>query len=110
MGRSNVQNLQPGDWVVYRKSKQSSVPGPRAQQVTASPKGDNYGYVVDKFWVVQAVSDDGTVSVRTRRGKVHRLAADDRGLRKANFFERLLHRHRFRAIDRHDSAGNAIPA
>ncbi|MEX0824726.1 MAG: hypothetical protein WD119_01090 [Pirellulaceae bacterium] len=103
-----MQNLQPGDWVVYRKSKQSRVPGPRAQRITASQKGDNYGYIVDKFWVVDSVFEDGTVSVRTRRGKVHRLAAEDRCLRKATFFERLLHRHRFRDIDRDASSKDAI--
>lgn len=104
-----MQNLQPGDWVVYRKSKQSRVPGPRAQHVTASPKGDNYGYIVDKFWIVESVADDGTVSVRTRRGKVHQLPAEDRCLRKASFFERLLHRHRFRDIARDTSPQDAIP-
>lgn len=106
-----MPKLETGDWVVYRKTKQSRVPGPRAQQVMASPKGDSYGYIVDKFWVVEAVRDDGTVFVKTRRGKHHRLSIDDPCLRKANFLERMLHRHRFREIDQHTSHGNnAIPA
>ncbi|SRR6056297_370798 len=105
-----MPTLQAGDWVVYRKTKQSRVPGPRAQQVMASPKGDSYGYIVDKFWVVEGVCEDGSVLVKTRRGKHHRLSSDDPCLRKANFFERMLHRHRFREIDQHTEHGNAIPA
>jgi len=45
--------------------------------------------------VVSAVHHDGTVELRTRRGKVHTLDADDDRLRKPNLWERIFHGHRF---------------
>jgi hypothetical protein len=42
---------------------------------------------VDKFWVVEAVHDDGTLVVRTRRGKAHQLRITDPNLRHATWWE-----------------------
>jgi hypothetical protein len=86
----------PGDWAVYRKSKRSTSPGPRAVNVVASQKGESYTYVVDKFWVVESVLSSGQVLLRTPTGKTHLISGDDPGLRKPTFFQRLLWRHRFR--------------
>ncbi len=86
----------PGDWVIYRKSKQSTTPGPRAQGVQASSKGEKYSYVVDKFWVVEAVLPGDKLLIRTRRGKVHQIDIRDENLRLANFLYRILYRGRFR--------------
>lgn len=88
-------DYQPGDWVVYRKSKVSSSPGPRANDVHPTRSGDNYTYVVEKYWVVDAVLADGTVKLRTPGGKTHELPAEDPDLRPANFLERWLRRDRF---------------
>ena len=77
----------PGDWVIYRKSKRSPVPGPRAKQIAPSVHGDDYGYVVDKFWIVQEVLPDGRLRLRTRRGKDHQIAPDDPNLRRPRWWE-----------------------
>ncbi len=90
-----AKGYRPGDYVIYRKTKFSSQPGPRATDVRPSPNGDNYSYIVDKFWVVQHVADDGTLTLQTRRGKTHCVAPDDPLLRRANFFERWRYRDRF---------------
>ncbi|WP_153555776.1 hypothetical protein [Roseimaritima sediminicola] len=104
-----TQPFRPGDWVVYRKTKRSPAPGPRARQVTASPKGDNYGYVVDKYWVVQDVSPEGTVRLLTRRGKQHELASDDPALRKAGPWVRFWQRERYQQIERqHGSTQSSL--
>lgn len=99
--------LKPGDWVVYRKSKQGPAPGPRAQHVTAAPKGDDYAYVVDKYWIVEDVASDQTVLLRTRRGKIHRVSLEDPALRKAGPIVRLLCRQRFLDVDQNRDAGRS---
>lgn len=108
--------LQPGDWVVYRKTKHSTCPGPRATEISPSRGGDTYSYIVDKYWVVTAVGD-GSVRVRTRRGKEHEVEAGDPNLHRASWWERLRFRSRFLAIESDNapvttpSAGKpAVPA
>ena len=92
-------SFSPGDWVVYCKTKFSRNPGPRAHGIQPSAHGDGYVYMVDKFWVVDEVSPDGEVTLRTRTGKRHRLAADDELLRPASLWERLRYRSKFSAPD-----------
>ena len=53
----------PGDWAVYRKSKRSVSPGPRASNIMAASKGDSYTYVVEKFWIVDRVRHVGSEHV-----------------------------------------------
>lgn len=89
------KELRPGDWVIYRKTKFSTHPGPRAQEVTPTPHGDEYVYQVEKFWVVIEARHDGTLLLRTRRGKEHVVRADDPNLRRANWWERWRHGERF---------------
>lgn len=89
----------PGDLVIYRRTKHSQHPGPRAQSVSPAANGDEYTYVVDKFWMVDQVGDDGSLTIRTRRGKTHTVSPDDPSLRKANWWERFWHRDRFPAAD-----------
>lgn len=84
-----------GDWAVYRKSKQGINPGRRAAQIMASPKGEMYGYVVDKFWVVDDVLEDGKLRLVTARGKTHTIDCDDPNLRKPGLLQKLLWRERF---------------
>jgi hypothetical protein len=98
-------NWIPGDWAVYRKSKVSTSPGPRATNVFASRKGDTYTYIVDKFWVVQELLPDGELRMRTARGKTHVIRQDDPNLRRPSFVQRLVWRNRFLRI-----AESATPA
>lgn len=90
--------FQTGDWVVYRKTKHSPQPGPRADNVVPAEHGDDYTYTVDKYWVVEQVKEDGTLLLRTRRGKEHTIRSSDPNLRKARWWERRLYRSRFESI------------
>lgn len=88
-----------GDWVVYRKQKSSPAPGPRAQQITPTSKGEVYHYLVDKYWIVQRVRGDGKLELRTRQGKVHLVDESDFRLRPAKWWERLFLANRFPAAE-----------
>ncbi len=92
-------HYEPGDWVIYRKQKSSTIPGPRAENVHAASKGNLYRYTVDKFWVVQEIDSEGQLHLKTRRGKCHLVASDDPQLRKARLWERWLYRNRFEQLD-----------
>ena len=87
--------FSPGDAVVYRKCKHSSTPGPRAKSVDPAPRGEEYTYTVDKFWVVVGLLPDDTVRLATRRGKEHVVQCSDPNLRHARWWERLIYRDRF---------------
>ena len=89
----------PGDWAVYRKSKRSKSPGPRAANVNASPKGETYTYVVDKFWVVESVLPGDRIRLVTATGKSHVLDADDQSLRHPSFLQKFVWRQRFREAE-----------
>lgn len=91
--------IEPGDWVIYLKQKSSTSPGPRAQQVVPSAKGESYIYAVEKFWVVERVLEGGQIQLRTRRGKQLIVVPDDPRLRKARWWERWLYDKRFRAVE-----------
>jgi hypothetical protein len=97
-----------GDWAVYRKSKQGSNPGRRAAQVVASLKGETYGYVVDKFWVVDEVLSDGKLRLVTARGKMHTIDANDPNLRHPGLIQKFLWRERFAIVEA--SRGQGLPA
>ena len=103
-----ANGFRPGDYVIYRKTKFSSQPGPRATDVRPSPNGDTYNYIVDKFWIVRHVADDGTLTLQTRRGKTHRVSADDPLLRRPNFFERWRYRDRFEFSDAMDAGDSGL--
>jgi len=91
--------LRPGDWVIYRLQKSSASPGRRAQDVRPAQSGDAYYYIVEKYWVVQEVLDDGQIRLRTRRGKEHVVSPRDPRLRRARWWERWLLGARFRAVE-----------
>ena len=88
-------NVDAGDKIVYTKTKISPFPGAKAYNVTAADKGENYTYLVDKYWVVEDVFADGRVMARTRRGKRNYVWLDDPNLRKAGVIESLIHRDWF---------------
>ena len=91
--------FQPGDPVVYAKEKYGLRPGPRAIHVSPAQRGDDYHYSVEKQWVVIATRADGKILVRTRRGKVHAVDADDRALRHASLWDRLRYLRRFPRLE-----------
>ena len=87
--------FKPGNSVIYRLTKISQCPGPRARNVIPAPNGDDYTYQVDKFWIVERVLGPGRLLVRTRRGKRRFLSSDDQNLRRPSWWELLLHRNQF---------------
>ena len=89
------REFKPGDLVVYRKTKHSTSPGPRAKQVVPARYGDDYTYQVDKFWVVAESRSDSTLLLQTRRGKTHLVDSNNPNLRRAHWWERWLYGDRF---------------
>lgn len=87
-----------GEWVVYRKQKSSPAPGPRAKQIVPAAKGEAYHYLVDKYWVIRSIRDDGRLELQTRQGKVHVVEPDDFRLRRARWWERWLLADRFPSV------------
>ena len=59
-----------------------------AKNVRPARHGDLYWYEVDKYWIVESVSEGGLV-LRTARGKSHVVPADDPNLRKPSLKEWL---------------------
>ena len=96
MGR---RQFMKGDWVIYCKTKYTRHPGQRAKDIAAAANGDGYYYLVDKFWVVSNVLADGKLLLRTRRGKQHRIDANDSKLRMATLWDRLRYRARFKQTE-----------
>lgn len=84
-----------GEPVIYRATKQSRRPGPRARNVAALTHGDNYSYTVNKYWVVDETAGRERLIIRTRRGKRRTIRPDDPNLRPATWWERLLYNGRF---------------
>jgi len=78
-----------GQIVVYQKPKCSTHPGPRAHDVHPAEHGDNYTYVVDKFWKVVGLSEVEIV-LKTRQGKEHVIKLDDELIRKLHWWEKIL--------------------
>ncbi|NTU68396.1 MAG: hypothetical protein HGB02_05910 [Chlorobiaceae bacterium] len=90
-----MTRFRVGDRIVYHKPKSSASPGPRARQVFPLVNGEQYHYVVDKYWKVTSVSGDGTVEVVTRTGKKHVLPVNDPNISKAHPLQQLRFRKRF---------------
>lgn len=99
--------FSPGDLVVYRKFKHSSIPGPRAKDVDPAPRGEEYTYSVDKFWIVAELQSDDSVLLATRRGKQHVVECSDPNLRHARWWEKLVYRGRFPAPESPDASTNS---
>ena len=91
--------FKSGTPVIYRKSKHSNRPGPRARSIHPARMGNSYAYFVDKMWVVERIEGDSKVVLRTRRGKIHVIDASHPNLRAANWWERLIYRDRFPALE-----------
>ena len=91
-----MSSLQPGDPVVYQKTKFGTRPGRRAQATEPSHGGDGYSYVIDKYWRVKSIQD-AELTLVTRTGKIHQIPINDPNLRPANLMERIFLRNRFPA-------------
>lgn len=100
---STSHQFQIGDPVIYMMTKQSSHPTLRATNVNPSPHGDQYHYIVEKFWVVKDIDSEGNLIAQTRRGKTHRISPDDPNLKRANWWHRWVHRDRFPELDYEES-------
>jgi hypothetical protein len=89
-----------GDWVIYRKQKHSESPGPRAELMHPHQSGEEYTYIVEKYWVVESVNSDGELTLVTRKGKRHVIRPDDPRLRKPGLIQRWLLAERFREVEK----------
>lgn len=89
------RELDRGDRGIYRASKVTPNPGPRAEQIEPERRGEYYRYHVGKFWIVEEVRDDGMLVLVTRRGKKREVAADDPRLRRPSWSENLLWNRKF---------------
>lgn len=94
-----MSEFKTGDPVVYRKTKYSSHPGPRARNVSPSRHGDAYAYCVDKLWLVVKLKSPDRIEVITRRGKRRELSVEDPNLRPATWLDRLRYWGRFPRLD-----------
>lgn len=99
-------DYKPGDPVIFRVTKQSTDPGPRAVDVHPAQAGETYSYQVDKFWTVREVAEDN-VQLVTRRGKQRSVSKNDLRLRHARWWERWLYADRFPKLSQLD---NLTPA
>lgn len=93
------RSFQPGDLVIYLMTKQSSHPTLRAKTVTPSQNGEDYRYLVEKYWIVRKITEDGQLVVQTRRGKTRTISPEDPNLKRANWWHRWLNAGRFPTID-----------
>ncbi len=94
---------KPGDFVIYKVTKQSPHPGPRASKIYPAAHGDNYTYCVEKYWIVDHVDEQNQVHIRTRRGKDRIIDSHDPCLRPAHWWERLISGHRFPELPKNQS-------
>jgi len=95
----NHAEWKVGDWAVYLKQKASTSPGPRARHVSPATAGENYRYIVEKYWIVKEIMAPGELLLITRRGKQHQVSTDDPLLRRPSWWQRLVFKNRFRAVE-----------
>ena len=93
------RNFRVGDFVIYRKQKESVTPGPRARNLHPTEHGDHYKYTVDKFWIVADVVNDDQLLLKTRTGKEHLVSIEDFLLRRPRFWERIFYHNRFPQLE-----------
>lgn len=101
-----MSRFRPGDQVTYKMTKQSDHPTLRAVNVSPSEKGDDYAYVVEKYWVVRELTDHGTVIVQTRRGKTREIPVEDPRLKRASWWDKLIYRQKFPSLEQISADNN----
>jgi hypothetical protein len=87
--------LKPGDMVIVTQTHRRPCPSKRATAVYPEPRGEDYCYTVQKYWIVLEVQPDGVAKFLTRRGKIRYLTATNPAVRRASFWERIFYRGRF---------------
>ncbi len=102
--------FESGDLVIYTLTKQSPHPGPRARSIHPSESGENYSYVVDKFWMVARVVSTTQIEIVTRKGKTRTVDVTDPLLRKATWWEKFRYRNRFPAPDVLQTVNSSKPS
>ena len=81
--------------IVYRVVETSTCPGPEARDIHPAERGELYYYLINKYWRVEEVRQDGWIVALTPLMEHHYLRRDDPNLRKANLLERLRYAARF---------------
>jgi hypothetical protein len=87
--------FRPGAPIVYRVVETSTRPGPEARDIHPAERGELYYYLINKYWRVEEVRQDGWIVALTPLMEHHYLRRDDPNLRKANLLERLRYAARF---------------
>lgn len=106
--RNEMKNdYKPGDPVIFRVTKQSTDPGPRAVDVHPAQSGETYSYQVDKFWAVSELLTGDMLQLVTRRGKQRSVAKSDLRLRHARWWERWLYGDRFPKLSQLNNLASA---
>lgn len=83
------------DPVILHETEITSRPDPAAVEVRPSPRGESYECVVDRYWRVARVGDDGTLELLSAEGEVRRVAPDDPRLERPSWIKRLFRQNRF---------------
>ena len=80
LANAMLHSIRVHELVVFEKQKHGARPSLRAHDVRPAPSGDDYDYVIDKYWVVVRVQDDGRLLLRTPGGKLHEINTNDPNL------------------------------
>jgi len=106
-----MARFRPNDVLVYVKQKHGTHPGPRAKDVRPAPRGDDYDYLVDKYWIVVEAEEGRPLVLRTPTGKLHEIDPADPNLRKPTLAERLwLHTRGRKRLEALNGGGDSAPA
>ncbi|MGI8889899.1 MAG: hypothetical protein ACR2G0_03835 [Chthoniobacterales bacterium] len=91
------RRLHAGEPIVYRVVETSTIPAPEAHDIRPAERGDLYYYLINKYWRVEEVLQDGWIVALTPHQEHQYLRRDDPNLRRANLVERLRYATRFPA-------------
>ncbi|TWT55409.1 hypothetical protein KOR42_27950 [Thalassoglobus neptunius] len=95
----SASTWEVGDWVIYRKQKRSTSPGPRAEAIHPDEHGEKYTYLVEKYWVVEDIVDGEQLKLVTKRGKRHEVPVTDPRLREPKWWEKWILAKRFKEVE-----------
>lgn len=83
------------DFVIYHQPEAAVRPVPGARNISPAERGELYTYVVDRFWRVAQVNNDGTLDAIESSGRRHRLRQTDPALENAGWWSRTFQRRLF---------------
>jgi hypothetical protein len=93
------RRFRAGAPIVYRMVETSTCPASEARDIHPAERGELYYYLINKYWRVEEVRQDGWIVALTPLMEHHYLRRDDPNLRKANLLERLRYAARFPYLD-----------